>query len=130
VEGGVEAGDLRAVRPARQRRSDASEVGALVQGRHGGELVQSRFDLRHKQRGCHEVCPAMNHAVADGDGCDRGHGEEERVDGLAVIGGARWFNGCHLASAGDEKVRLWSPNAAQMRTPYDIGRKTRNAHAR
>ncbi len=121
---------MRAVGPARPGRSDARKVGALVQGRHGGKVQKPCLDPALKQSGRHKVGAAMDHTVADGVRRNRRQGVEKRFKRLAMIAGARWFNRFHFARAPDCELRVLAPNAAQMRTPYDIGRKTRNAHAR
>jgi hypothetical protein len=72
----------------------------------------------------------MDNPVANGDGRNRRHRGEERLKGLAMVGGRQWFGRPDLASARDCELRRFAPDAAKMRAPCDVGFKARHAHAR
>ncbi len=107
MEGRVETGDLRQVRPRGGQGPDRGETLRLVQRRQRNERLQRRHDLRRQPHGRMEVGAAVHDAVAGADqvpaggrlirprqgGGDSGFGAAVTVDlGAADRRGLTWGN--------------------------------------
>ncbi|CFN72128.1 Uncharacterised protein [Bordetella pertussis] len=98
VEGRVEAGHLRDVRPALADHADGRKVVGLVQRRQRGEIVQLRQHVVVDQHRRIVLGAAMHHAVTDGAG---------RAAQVAAEPGAQHFLGArHVGRVRGRHVAL------------------------
>ena len=99
MEGGIEAGDLRQCREIAQQRPDRRQVVRLMQRRQRDVALQPRHDRMIDQHRASMIRPAMDDAMADGDGVDvefvaqpgagdrhRGRHIRHRLDRIGPVG--------------------------------------------